>query len=173
MKRQNAPAPSSLHPHRLLNLNQCQMVGTEGLEPSRIAPQVPKTCASADSATSPPGHCSNDRCRMQTNNASMASSQLDGECNSRCRSPGHDASRRRKGGIRPALPPRRPPGRFHAPAHPRIIARTSSRRRSISSRVVASRFRRMSGSVFEARTFMCHVGYVTEMPSIHSITPSA
>ena len=44
-------------------------------------------------------------------------------------------------------------------------ASTSSRFCSISSGVVASRFSRSSGSVFDARTLKCQSGYSTEMPS--------
>jgi hypothetical protein len=36
---------------------------------------------------------------------------------------------------------------------------------SISSGVVASRFSRSSGSVFDGRTLKCQSGYSTEMPS--------
>ena len=46
-----------------------------------------------------------------------------------------------------------------------INASTSSRFRSISSCVTASRFSRSSGSVFDARTLKCQSGYSTEMPS--------
>ncbi len=49
---QKKPIHTSREVLRLSNLNT-DLVGTEGLEPSRIAPQVPKTCASANSATSP------------------------------------------------------------------------------------------------------------------------
>jgi hypothetical protein len=47
----------------------------------------------------------------------------------------------------------------------RISATTSSRLAAISSGVVASRFRRSSGSVFDGRTLKCQSGYSTEMPS--------
>jgi len=48
---------------------------------------------------------------------------------------------------------------------PRITASTSSRLRSISSCVIASRFSRSIGSVFDARTLKCQAGYSAEMPS--------
>ena len=48
---------------------------------------------------------------------------------------------------------------------PRMIASTSSRRFSISSGVVPSRFSRSSGSVLEARTLKCQSSNSTEMPS--------
>src|SRR5436305_1460875 len=54
-------------------------------------------------------------------------------------------------------------GRF---AHERITARTSSRRRSMSSRERSdSRHRRSSGSVFDGRTLKCQSSYSTESPS--------
>jgi len=38
---------------------------------------------------------------------------------------------------------------------PRMTARTSSRRRSMSARLAASRFSRSRGSVFDGRTLKC------------------
>ena len=48
----------------------------------------------------------------------------------------------------------------------RITPSTSSRFCSIIAAVVASRFRRSSGSVFEPRTLKCQSGYSAENPSI-------
>ena len=48
---------------------------------------------------------------------------------------------------------------------PRMIASTSSRRCSMISGVVPSRFRRSSGSVFDGRTLKCQSGNSAEMPS--------
>ena len=48
---------------------------------------------------------------------------------------------------------------------PRMMPRTSSRRRSMISGVVPSRFRRSSGSVFDALTLKCQSSNSTEMPS--------
>ena len=50
-------------------------------------------------------------------------------------------------------------------SHARISASTSSRFAAIISGVVASRFSRSSGSVFDGRTLKCQSGYSTEMPS--------
>lgn len=50
--------------------------------------------------------------------------------------------------------------------HERMKAKTSSRLAVMSSSVVASRFRRSMGSVFDPRTLKCQSGYSTDTPSI-------
>jgi hypothetical protein len=56
-------------------------------------------------------------------------------------------------------------GTWHVARHARMTASTSSRFFSISSGVVASRFRRSIGSVFDARTLKCQSGYSADTPS--------
>src|SRR3954471_2251683 len=57
--------------------------------------------------------------------------------------------------------------------HARIRARTSSRLAAIFSGVVASRFKRSSGSVFDGRTLKCQSAYSTDRPSSRYCVASA
>src|SRR5207244_2999726 len=50
-------------------------------------------------------------------------------------------------------------------SYDRISATTASRFASINRALVASRFNRSSGSVFDGRTLKCQSGYSTEIPS--------
>src|SRR5262249_11471838 len=63
-------------------------------------------------------------------------------------------------------------GEAKKPHVPCITESTSSRFRSISSGVRASRFNRSSGSVFDGRTFMCQSPASTETPSRWLTVPS-
>ncbi len=67
--------------------------------------------------------------------------------------------------AQPGGEPERRPGCRRAGAHERISASTSSRRRSISAAVNASRLRRNSGSVLDGRTLKCQSSNSTETPS--------
>ena len=64
-----------------------------------------------------------------------------------------------------AKPARRDPILTRTPQR-RMKATTSSRLASITACVVASRLRRRSGSVFDARTLKCQSGASTDTPSI-------
>ena len=57
-------------------------------------------------------------------------------------------------------------GRLISVAQVRMRLNTSFNREVISLWVVASRFKRSKGSVFERRTLKCQLGYSTETPSI-------
>ena len=70
--------------------------------------------------------------------------------------------------VRSRAPSRLPP----SITQPRMRASTSSRLRSIRSRVRASRFNRTSGSVFEGRTLNHQSAYSTVRPSSSMIRPS-